>query len=312
MWELRVEGASARGLLACMIASMLVLLTISCARAQDSVGYEETIRRALEEYAQSHWEESRVLFKRAHAVNPSARTWRGMGICAFELRQYVAAIDELNAALADFRKPLTNDQRNEAQRLLSRARAFVAVYDVKVKPDNAQILIDGVAAQVKDNKLYVDPGSHMLTIRAADHQERKLDVRLGAGTYQDLSVELLPVGQVATSPADAPATKKKRRIWTWVLGGATVAAGAVAIGMAFGARNAMQDNDVCKSFQLDCRDVVDRGKSFALGTNLAAGLTGALAIGTVVAAILETGPAEEKPRTALLVGPQGLTLRGSF
>src|ERR1700761_3817362 len=174
MVELRCD-ATRRSRLACLIGMFVLgLLALApAAGAQDGGPYEDSIRRALIEFDQGHWEESRALFRQAHGLNPNARTWRGMGICAFELRQYGAAIDELNAARGDSQKPLTLDQRNEVLKLVGRARTFVALYEVKIKPENAQILVDGAPAKVNNRKLYLDPGSHILTLRAAGHQERQ-------------------------------------------------------------------------------------------------------------------------------------------
>lgn len=73
--------------------------------------YDDAIRRAIEEFDAGHWGEARALFRRAHEISPNARTWRGLGITAFELRRYVDAVSELEAALTNTLKPLTEKQR---------------------------------------------------------------------------------------------------------------------------------------------------------------------------------------------------------
>src|SRR3954470_14714051 len=64
-------------------------------------GYDDLIKRAVVEFDNSHWAEARALFGRAHELAPNARTFRGLGITAFELRRYVDATRELEASLND-------------------------------------------------------------------------------------------------------------------------------------------------------------------------------------------------------------------
>src|SRR5262245_20503032 len=67
--------------------------------------YNMLIREGLAEYDARNWAEALVLFERAHAVQPNARTLRAIGNVAFEMRRYTKAIDALRASLSDGRKP---------------------------------------------------------------------------------------------------------------------------------------------------------------------------------------------------------------
>ena len=77
----------------------------------EPAGYRDTVERAVLEFAAGHFEESRALFARAHALFPNARTLRGLGMAEFELRNYVIAIEHLEAALANQARPLDEDLR---------------------------------------------------------------------------------------------------------------------------------------------------------------------------------------------------------
>jgi tetratricopeptide (TPR) repeat protein len=83
--------------------------------------YRQLIAQAVEEFHASHFVEARALFERAHAISPNARTFRGLGITAFELRRYTLAVRELNAALEDLRNPLPPALREEVSTALARA-----------------------------------------------------------------------------------------------------------------------------------------------------------------------------------------------
>src|SRR5690349_17885891 len=77
--------------------------------------YDATIESALNEYRLGNWDEATALFVRAHALRPSARTLRGMGLSEFENRKYVLALVHCSAALSDARNPLNTEQRGELE-----------------------------------------------------------------------------------------------------------------------------------------------------------------------------------------------------
>src|SRR6188508_389327 len=94
------------GCFAVLLTARLVLPGGASAQAADDAAYRASVDEAVAEFSAGHWEEARTLFKRAHERQPNARTLRGMGMAAFEMRMYVTAIRELEAALRDARKPL--------------------------------------------------------------------------------------------------------------------------------------------------------------------------------------------------------------
>jgi len=71
------------------------------------------------------WQEARALFQQAHEEYPNARTLRGIGMAAFEMRDYVGAYRALMQALASEERPLTRRQRRATQALLEETRAFI-------------------------------------------------------------------------------------------------------------------------------------------------------------------------------------------
>jgi tetratricopeptide (TPR) repeat protein len=304
-----------------ILAATMLALFRPHAHAQEPE-FNDVIKRAVVEFDQGHWEEASALFRQAHELNPSARTWRGLGLTSFELRRYVNAIAELEAALADPRKPLTNQQRKEVETVLGRAREFVSVYRVRVQPSGAEVIVDGHPATLNQGQLFLDPGPHTLLVRASGYEERREDLRAAAGAKDELSIELSVTGPAeevaleAAAPAEArpdePPPPKRRRVWTWVLGGASVAAGAAAIGLGVATDGKSEDFKQCGATP-DCQDIADKGKSLQLGTNLSIGLAGAFLVGAVTAFFLEgrARPAEEK-RAQLLLSPSAIALRTRF
>ncbi len=310
-----------------MFVFAVLLLFTSRISAQDAGAYDEVIKRAVIEFDSGNWEEARVLFRRAHELAPNARTWRGLGITAFELRHYVDAIAELEACLVDPRKPVTEKQRSEVQALLVRAREFVSVYRVTVAPGDAEVLVDGKPATLKDGKLFLDPGDHSVVVRAAGYEERRADLKVDGGKQDQLSIELAvaqsaapeqaDTGQPAQPAAPAQSTAMPRKLlWTWVLGGTALAAGGTALGLRLAAKSKSDD------FQKSCQGATPPGRCDGLKSsgetqellgNVAFGLSGALLAGAVTAFFLEgRGEKPTSGTTSLLIGPGSVAVRGSF
>ena len=111
-----------------------------------------------------NWAEARALFLKVHALSPSARSLRGLGITSFELRHYVQAIREFQEALADKRSPLTEVQRKEAQDIIARAQGFVGTVEVVLEPRGATLLVD--MEETAARELLLDLGDYELRARA--------------------------------------------------------------------------------------------------------------------------------------------------
>ena len=81
-------------------------------------------RKRCGSISSGNWNEAFALFEAAHALQPNARTLRGMGITLYENRRYVEATRQLRAALADKRNPLTDELRRSTQEVLTRSEQF--------------------------------------------------------------------------------------------------------------------------------------------------------------------------------------------
>lgn len=200
--------------------------------------YQSTIDEAVREYAVGNFVEARSLFEHAHALRPSARTWRALGFCAYELKRYVQAMSELDAALDDYRNPMTPDQRREANETRAKAERYVAELRLEIEPENARVLLDGKA--VAGRSLRVDAGEHVLSASAEGHRSRDLTLTLVGGRSQAVQLVLPPIDLGVELPASAPpsvapsgssdsadSASLTERWWFWAAIGGVVVAGAI-------------------------------------------------------------------------------------
>jgi hypothetical protein len=234
-----------------LIITALLLLPLRAAAqtAQPSVEvqaeYKKIAGRAVSEFEAEHFAEARRLFEQAHRLWPSARTLRTLGMTAFDLERYPEALEELQAALNDPRRPLVGDQRTEVEALLERTRDHVGSFSLTLLPATAELTVDGVARPHNtDQKLVLRVGEHALRVQAVGFRtlRRSLDVhvRQDEPLRLELEPEAPPTAAVqsaqklpeapAQALSSAPATPQQDSFA--LVRGIAFAAGAVGLATA--------------------------------------------------------------------------------
>jgi hypothetical protein len=315
-----------------MAAAAAAFTAPAVARAEspDDPRYRAVLAEALQEFDAGNWEEAKALMAQAHELRPSARTFRAMGLCSYELRDYVSAIRELRQSLADPRRPLTPKQRTEIEEILGRAERFVARYKLHVEPDGAALRLDGnPLALDAGEELLLNPGTHRLEAEAAGYQPYALELRAAGQSTQDLDVTLLAEGGAGESEPSAPAEthappaataqadQDPSRTWTWVALGATGVFAASTLAFALLGQSAYDDVDEacdvgkCTRAEIDRRIDDSSVSTYQTLTNVGLIATGAAAITTAVLFVVEGKPSEpSEPRVA--IGPGGATWTARF
>ncbi len=306
--------------------------------------YQTTVEQAVHEFSLGNWAEARALFRRAHALLPSARTFRGMGMAAFELKMYVEALRELSAALADTQRPLTEDQRKQVQSLIDQSRAYVGRYQVVLEPATALPKVDDQEALFEPgNVLLLSLGDHVVSASAEGYQEVRVPLRVEGGEDLVLKIQLSPVNAApaavpvpqaapaplpppaATTPAPQAAThgSKAGKTVGWIGVVGTVAFGGASA--AFWLMGSTKYDSLKKSCgAVGCTDqqIKDSGvKSKDTLTTVFLGLAGASAVTAVVGFIVGFGGGGGSEQASLdhaqatahvSVGPTSVQLQGSF
>ncbi len=268
------------------------------------------IAEAVAEYDAAHYPEAQSLFRRAQELSPSARTLRGVGMAAFEMRQYVVALRALRASLSETRRALSAAQRRHVEGLILRTQIYVGRVRIEVEPDEARVQIDGVPLDPQpDGTVLLDAGEHALSARSAGHLPRTLDFQVAGDTDQTVRL-VLP-------PRNSPTREVLTRLGIGVLslGVATGVASAVTGVLALGAQDRLRQDCagfVCPGTDIGVRDDV---RTFALATDVL--WISAAALGVTGLAILIAGLAyreswEQDVQVGAMCGPGGCgaVLRG--
>ena len=326
-------GRVTSGWLVMLLAAWLGLpLTAAMAEA-DSAEYAGLLRDGVQEFGLGNFGEARLLFSRAHEITPTARTYRGLGLCDFELRHYAAAIEELEAALNDPRRPLTPELRTQVQPLLERARQYVGRYRLRVPAGVINVKVDGKVRPLPPagGELLLDPGPHSIEVRPSGSPpiERELNVEVGAReelallpvvvTPQPAAPPLEEPAQLTAapivSPEPAPPAVASPRVFTWVAVGLTGAFGASILGFGLGAKaknNAYKDQ--IEMGRVPDRELKTSGQTFETLTNVSIIGCALSAAAAVTLFFVEGSKDKPEPSASVQAGlvPGGAFVTGRF
>jgi hypothetical protein len=191
----------------CMLLSASFAVTASAqtmappAEATPS-GFDGFIESALQAYDAGRFAEARTLFRRAHELQPTARTLRTIGMCSFNLGDYVDAVWNLESSLTDTRKPLTEDHRRHASDLIARANPHIGRFRLRLSPADATLSVDGHSpVLLSQTELLLEPGRHEVEVRATGYRPARnvLAVDGGDRTTLELRLTTAPTAAIAES-----------------------------------------------------------------------------------------------------------------
>ena len=311
----------ARAALAALLFTISGVHSVSAVSAQEDDAYRELVHEAVQEHAAGRFAEARALFRRAHQRSPNARTLRGIGMTNFELRQYAATIVAMEAALAETRRPLTDEQAAGARDLIERSHSFVARYTLVPTAATEGVRVDGVAAVVDaEGELLVDLGVHEVEVSCQGCASDPRRVRVVGGERAELDF----TSEAATEPIDDPVEATEpvdptepdeggglSAMTIGLLAGAAVA-GAGAIGTGLWWRDRNGELDACDA-RTDClnRDRLATERNATVGVAL--GLSVA-AVALLTVGLLTMGGDEDDDGRALRCVPAGMGMAcaGSF
>lgn len=274
-----------------LLALLLLSARLPSAGAQEAESgsrYRALIETGVSEFAAGHYEEARVSFAEAHALAPTARTARGLGLVAFEQRNYPEAIERLEAALASGEKPLTGELRESTKQVLTLAKRYVARLTLRVEPPHATVTLEDtlVSSKSRSNHL-VNPGDYKLVVEAPGFEREERTLHLRAAETQEVAVALRAVRVSASTPQLAPDSRtlapSRRRVsaLTYTLG----ALGAVGLGAyaGFGIAGKREHDRLARTCKPACSDrEVHSVERNYLAANVAAGVGAVALVGALV------------------------------
>jgi tetratricopeptide (TPR) repeat protein len=162
----------------------------------------ELAAQAKESYKRGDAEHALALFREAHDAWGSFEACANLGAVALELGHWREAAYALQQAADaepwDPDNALARDKLPQVKERLAVALGHVGRLDVLVEPEGARLRVDGEdSGRGSQWRIYVDPGEHLLEVRADCHEPASRRIRVEAGA-----------GQVVRLGSAAPANER--------------------------------------------------------------------------------------------------------
>lgn len=238
-------------LLIVVLATMLAAPSAYGGGGDARAASEELIARGVDARLREHHEEALDLFRKAHTLAPSARTFAQMGLAELSLHRWLEAEDHLATALQRHDVPWVEDLRVRGvlEKALEKARGHIGTLVVVGAP-GIEILVDGrsIGTLPMSRPLRISEGKARVAGSAAGRRATEIEVEVVGGHETTTRLDLAPVAPPAaappppapaavaiTSPATpptaprAPPSSARWQTWTGV-GLLVLSAGAIATG----------------------------------------------------------------------------------
>ncbi len=270
-----------------------------------------------------------VEFKRAYQLAPHYRVLYNLGQTSRELNDYASALSAFEQYLAEGGKGIDAARRTQVQAYLDELSKKVGRVMVTTNVSGAEVLVDDVpmGQTPLSNPLLVNAGRRKLTATLSEHTPSSRVVDVAGGDESTVKLELvkLKADQDAPPPPPPPppppaSAEIPLHAWIMLAGtGAGLVATGIMGGLAISARGELDDAlATVPGDAAAIENAQSKTQSFAIGTDVAGGITIAAAVTTAVlfgialTASPDEGKKADAPEAALLVTPTGAVLSGRF
>jgi hypothetical protein len=306
-----------------MRSLVVFAISLTCsagiARAAEPTA-DQLIARGLELRRLSRPGEALDMFRRAHALAASPRTFGQMGLAEASLERWIDADTHLTAALAATTDGWVRRNRALLVQALNVGRGHIGEL-VVTGPAGTSIAIDGqpIGALPAIRRIRIAEGKAVVTANNAGFRDFSKTVTVTAGAKISLAIvldviEQRPAVAVAAPEPLSPASvvpiidsgaDREARSWKTPVGAGLAAAGAglMAWGIVW---IAIDRNDACPMSGPACNAIYDTGRRAQI---LTAGGAAAAGLGAV---LLYLGRRSDSSDVAFDVTPRSVSVRGRF
>jgi hypothetical protein len=307
--------------------------------AAPSAGAAEEARahysRGVQLYTEGSYDAALVELERANRLAPSYRILYSIGLVQLKLNDYVKALQSFEQYLSLGGAEVAAARKTEVEERIGQLKQRVAIVDINVNVEGADVLIDDIAVGKSPLKpVKLNPGYHKIAASKAGYNGDAKQIALAGADHTTVTFELtsLTAAVVAPVPTTTPTTptdttqqasttlpapeapKTRKGVWIgWAVTGA-LAAGAVVTGVvALSSSSKLSDQvDNQATASGDIASTHDTTVTMALVSDILTGL--AVVAGGVSLYLTLTPPKHDAPPASarLIVGPRGAGIAGQF
>jgi hypothetical protein len=282
----------------------LSLLVLCPAHAQnespaDVASARELFREGLELSKQEKWEEARVKLAQSLGLKQAALTYYTLAVADKKSGHPVAALEHFRGFLAQPVTEKTEGFLEPARVAVAELEKLVAGVTIIVRPaglPGLAVIIDGAALPVSvlGRRRLIDPGEHVVTVKAKGHVEQSKKIVGEKGGSHELIFTLQPAPE-----EEVPPPETEFPVVPVVLMGAGVAVAAVGLALGIVGANEAKDSEFSDG------PVADSALRKTIIGDVLLGVGGATAAVGIVLLIVHFVADDEEPSDPAAIRPWG-------
>lgn len=212
-----------RALVAPLAALVFSLLGPAPAGAQDDPKAAPTtaalddaaqrFQRGLDLYKEGDYKAAQVEFKRAYEIAPNYRVLYNLGQVSYQLRDYASALRSFQAYLEQGGREVPAARRNQVTAEIGRLRSRVGNVVIEADAAGADVSIDDnwVGKTPLEGPVLVSAGQHKISVlKPGSPSPVVRTVEVGGGDKAELTFELGPLAAPTPEPSTQPASEPAR------------------------------------------------------------------------------------------------------
>lgn len=282
----------------------------------------ERFRSGVAFYKDRDFAAALVEFKRAYELAPNYRVLFNLGQTSRELRDYAAALATFEQYLREGGSEIAPARRKDVQASVEELTRKVGRVRVSTSVEGAEILVDDVPVGVAPlaAPITVNVGRRKLAATRSGYTPTPRFIDVAGMVEAAVTLELTRIDEPRAEAAPLQPVKPGPPVVVWVMLSTTAASAVVTGvmgGLALSARGGL--DKALATFPGNAASIADaqsRTRTFALGADVALGLTVASAVTTAVLFVVAPRGSDKEapaaPKVSFGVSPSGLVVRGAF
>ncbi len=282
-----------------LAAALLSMLVTAPAAADQKAEAKERFEKGVALYNNADYGAALVEFRAAYAAMPHFAVRYNLGITLYKLHRYAEAMDELLAFLAEGQNDIEEARREEVEALVGELGSYVSLVTFTCNVAGAKLFLNGTFKTELTglDTMALDVGEYDMEVGAKGHESHYQHIEIPGGQEIsleiDLAADVVKAPHEVTAPGPGPAKppppvapkKPSSRPAFYGLLGITVASGVTSavLGGLFLSKRSKYES---LSWEDDWEKAKKDLRPFALGADVMYGVTGALAVATIVVAVL--------------------------
>lgn len=151
-------------------------------------------------------------FQKSYEIKPHWAIRFNLGLCYKELGMYVKAREEFNKFVEEGGSKINPSTKKQVEQAIAELNNIIAVVTIEVNVKKAEILMDGktVGYTPMSDKVYLNPGSHILIIQKNGYESYREEFILSKGERKSFKIYLLPTSTVKPEQKEKEEEKSEK------------------------------------------------------------------------------------------------------